>query len=268
MNTLSHLSGAVLLATLTACTTVKETGRMQLMLSDSANEARESALAFQQLKTNRPISTDSEKNAAVRRVGNRLLATIAPRKNLNWEFVVFNDPDPNAFALPGGKVGVNTGLFKLATTDAQLAAVMGHEMTHVTARHGEEGKSQDILASTGGLLIDVGSAVADVPPIVADVAGMGYDAGIKMGVLLPYSRAQEYEADYVGMLYMARAGYDPREAITFWHKMEAWSAKCDEKHGPAFLRTHPLDSARVARLQKHLAKALPEYEKARDTVTR
>jgi predicted Zn-dependent protease len=252
-----------LLAGLPACTSVKETGRLQLMMSDSADQARTSALAFQQLKARARVSHDSSSNAAVRRVGNRLVAVLPPKENVSWEFVVFEDPEPNAFALPGGKVGVNTGLFKLASSDAALAAVLGHEMTHVTARHAEEEKSQGILVATGGVLLEVGAAVVDAPSIVADVASMGYNAGTKLGVLLPYSRTQEYEADYVGMLYMARAGYDPREAIAFWQRMQAWSARQPRNDTPSFLRTHPLDSARIARLQKQLPKALAEYENAR-----
>ncbi len=113
------------------------------------------------------------------------------------------------------------------------------------------------------MLLDVGVAVVGAPSIVGDVAGMGYDATMKLGVLLPYSRTQEYEADYVGMLYMARAGYDPREAIAFWQRMKVWSDKQGTDHTPAFLHTHPLDSARIKRLEKNLPKALQEYEKTK-----
>ncbi|MGH8046192.1 MAG: M48 family metallopeptidase [Chthoniobacterales bacterium] len=246
---------AGILGGLTGCSTVQETGRMQLMMSDSSDTARESALAFQKLKKEKKISYNSADNAAVKRVGGRLAAVIAPRKNVKWEFVVFEDSEPNAFALPGGKVGVNTGLFNLATSDATLAAVLGHEMTHVTARHGEEGQSQEIVAAVTGVAVDVGLAAMDAPSELGDV----FDAGAQVGVLLPYSRLQEYEADKVGMLYMARAGYDPQEAIVFWERMKAWSDKHDDDSSLSFMSTHPLDAARIQKLEKFLPKAMLEY---------
>jgi predicted Zn-dependent protease len=247
----------VALGVLAACSTVKETGRMQLMMSDSSDSAQESALAFQKLKKEKKISYNGADNAAVKRVGGRLVSVIEPRKNVSWEFVVFEDSEPNAFALPGGKVGVNTGLFNLATNDATLAAVLGHEMSHVTARHGEEGQSQEIVVAATGAAVEVGLAAMDVPVELGDV----FDAGTQVGVLLPYSRLHEYEADKVGMLYMARAGYNPQEAIVFWKRMKVWSEKHGDDSSLSFLSTHPLDAARIQKLEKFLPTAMAEYQK-------
>jgi predicted Zn-dependent protease len=239
----------------TGCSTVQETGRRQLMMSDSSEQARESALAFRKLKSSAKISTNGADASAARRVGNRLSAVVARRANVEWEYVVFEDSEPNAFSLPGGKIGVNSGLFKLARNDSELAAVLGHEMAHVTARHSEEGQSHNVLAEVTGTVVDVGLAAMDMPSEVGDV----FDAGAQVGVLLPFSRLQEYEADQVGMLYMARAGYDPREAIVFWQRMKAWSDQNGGNSEMAFLSTHPMDDARIRKLEKFLPKAMLEY---------
>jgi predicted Zn-dependent protease len=249
------LSWGFLAAVFAGCSTVPETGRVQLMMSDSASQARESALAFRKLKKRARVVTGGADAAAVRRVGSRLAAVVATRRNVEWEFVVFEDSEPNAFSLPGGKIGVNSGLFRIARNDAQLAAVLGHEMAHVIARHSEEGQSQDVLAEVSGAVVDVGLAAMDAPTELGDV----FDAGAKLGVLLPYSRLQEYEADQIGMLYMARAGYDPHEAIVFWERMKGWSDLQGDSSEWSFLSTHPMDEARIRKLEKILPKAMLEY---------
>lgn len=218
---------------------------------------------FQKLKRSNKISGDSAQQARVRRIGLRI-AAVTPMRNAPWEFLVFQDPEPNAFCLPGGKVGVQSGIFKIATTDAELAAVLSHEIGHAVARHSAEQISQNEAVGLGiGVLstaVSIGaSAAIGYDPgagTVSDVLG----TGANLGFLLPFSRRQELEADRLGLVYMARAGYDPRAAITFWQKMQA---RPDNDGGISFLSTHPVNNRRIAELQKYLPQALAEYEQTR-----
>jgi len=254
---------AAVAATLCACSTVPETGRHQIVMTSASGDAEEGALAFRELKSQAKISQDATANAQVNRVGQRIIAVIPPQ-NVKWEFVVFQNPEPNAFALPGGKVGINTGILPLTQNDTGMATVLAHEAGHVVARHGSESKSQNILAQIGATAVDIGLAVGtgiSSGARGAIVSGVG--AGANIGILLPFSRTHEYEADRLGLIYMARAGYDPREAIACWQRMKAYSEKHSESSTPAFLRTHPLDDARIAALQRYLPQAMAEYEKAR-----
>lgn len=254
---------ATLIVGLGACSTVPETGRPQIVMTSAAGDAQEGALAFRELKSQAKISQNPAANAQVNRVGRRIIAIIPPQ-NANWEFVVFQNPEPNAFALPGGKVGINTGILPLTRNDTGMATVLAHEIGHVVARHGSEAKSQNILTEIGATAVDIGLAVGtgiSSGARGAIVSGVG--AGASLGILLPFSRTHEYEADRLGLIYMARAGYDPREAIAFWQRMKAFSEKHSENAPPSFLRTHPLDDARIAALQRYLPEALAEYEKAR-----
>jgi len=255
---------ATLLALLGACSTVPETGRRQIVMTSAEGDAAEGAQAFRELKSRAQISHNATANAQVNRVGHRIIAVIPPQ-NVKWEFVVFQNSEPNAFALPGGKVGVNTGILPLTQNDAGMAAVLAHEIGHVVARHGSEAKAQNILAEIGATAVDIGLAVGtgiSSGARGAIVSGVG--AGASIGILLPFSRTHEYEADRLGLIYMARAGYDPRQAIAFWQRMKAYSEKHSENNLPSFLRTHPLDDARIAALERYLPEAATDYEKARN----
>lgn len=245
------------------CATVPETGRLQLVLTNPEADAREAALAFDQLKKRSKLSTNSSYKERVTRVGARIVK-VAPVPKERWEFVVFEDPEPNAFVMPGGKVGVNSGLFRIATDDAMLATVLAHEVGHVVARHGSERKSHGILTSLAGVALDVGLGVGTDLPVGARSAILGaYGAGASVGVILPYSRAHEYEADRLGLIYMARAGYDPEAAIRFWKGMQRYGEQRKGFSPPAFLSTHPVDAARIARLEELLPAAREEYFAAR-----
>ena len=216
-----------------ACTTVPDTGRRSLNFIPNA-ELNEMGLAkFERMKSRKRISHNPTQTAALNRVARRLKGHV-PIQNAHWEFVLFENNTPNAFALPGGKVGVNTGIFKVARTDAQLAAVVGHELAHV-------------VAGIGLLLGD------DDIASVAATTGAGAVAGLGM---LRFSRRQELEADKLGALYMARAGYDPRESIKLWQNFAAAS---ESDRTVEFLSTHPLDSTRIAALEAHMPRALSEY---------
>ena len=248
--------GTFLLLTLAGCYTVPETGRSAFVLP-LGDEVAEGASAFAGIKAKEKLSDDPGYNERVRRVGGRIAAAVG--KDLpaaKWEFVVFDDTKTvNAFALPGGKVGVYTGLLKLAETDAELAVVMGHEIAHVTARHGSERMSKGVVAAVVGVALDVATDKSSSHDLL--LAAYGAGAG---GAMLKFSRDNESEADYIGIRYAAKAGYDPHAALDFWRKM----AK-EEKGAqlPAFLRTHPTDVQRIADLQKAIPGAQPLYEAAR-----
>ncbi|HYN79051.1 MAG TPA: M48 family metallopeptidase [Lamprocystis sp. (in: g-proteobacteria)] len=243
-----------------ACTTVPETGRSQLVLGGPDAGVQEGFSAFEKIKGTTPISVDRQANAQLQAVGARI-ARVVTMPGARWEFVLFDDKTPNAFALPGGKVGVNTGILPITKNDAGLATVVAHEIAHVTARHGAERASQGAVAQVGGAILSVGLAAAGYSGVAADLANSAYGAVSQLGVLLPYSRIQELEADRIGMLYMARAGYNPQEAIAFWQRFRAYNSG---KGGGSveFLSTHPLDENRIAQLQNYLPQALAEYQKA------
>lgn len=248
----------LLAALLVSCATVPETGRNQVILISPQDEARQAALAFQTLKQRSKISNDPVVNAPVQRIGKRI-ARVAPVQS-NWEFTVFENSEPNAFALPGGKIGVHTGLFKIASDDGMLATVIAHEIAHVVARHGAERASQGMLVQLGGAALDAGMSARGMSPAASATILGAYGAGSQLGVLLPYSRVQEYEADRLGLLYMARSGYDPRDALRFWRAMQEYGRK---RSGgtPVYLRTHPLDADRIAQIERLMPKALEEYRK-------
>lgn len=243
---------------LVSCTTVPETGRRGLMLISPEQERQLGLSEFQKLKQSVSICRDAKTNEMVQRVGRRL-AAVAPLPNAQWEFVVFDDSKTvNAFCLPGGKVGIYTGIIRIAENEAGLATVIGHEVSHAVARHGAERLSQVLVAQFGGEIL--GQAINTSSEDTRELWLQVYGLFGTVGVLLPYSRLHESEADFLGLLYMARAGYDPRQAVEFWKRMAAYS----KKHGGRtlqFLSTHPLDEARIRQLEAALPKALAEYQK-------
>lgn len=247
------------LAILVGCMTIPETGRQSFSLVSPSKEKAMGLTSFQQYKASKPISNNPAYNSQLRAVASRLTRVI-DMPNAEWEFVVFEDPEPNAFALPGGKVGVHTGLFQVTQNEAGLAAVVGHEVAHVIARHGAERVSRQMLAAAGGiatgLILNGNEEMSDTQKAV--VLG-AYGAGTTVGVLLPFSRNQEAEADQMGALFMARAGYDPRESVALWERFAAYKASSGPSKLPEFLSTHPADSTRIANLKAFMPRALQEY---------
>jgi predicted Zn-dependent protease len=241
------------------CYTVPQTGRRSLNLLSVGQEMQLGAASFSQIKQQEKISTDPIANERVRRVGERIAAAAKddlPR--VEWEFVVFDAPDTiNAFALPGGKVGVYTGLLKVAESDDELAVVMGHEIAHVTARHGAERLSQSLAIAAGGLVLSE-AALRDSQH--RDLILAAYGLGSTVGVILPFSRNNESEADEIGLIYSSKAGYDPRAALSFWRKMAA--AKEGRSGPPEWLSTHPSDATRIRRIEALLPRVIPLYEEA------
>jgi predicted Zn-dependent protease len=242
------------------CTTVNETGRSQLMLVTPAQEAQMGLWAFSQIKQSEKISTDPAVNARILRIGRRIAASVGREiPNAQWEFVVFDSPTVNAFALPGGKVGVYTGLIKLAASDDEIAIVMGHEIAHVTSRHGAERTSQNYAIAGAGLALAIGMEAKNVDPAKRNAALAAYGLGSQVGFALPFSRLHETEADSVGLRFAAGAGYDPRAGATFWKKMAAQGGA----KPPEFLSTHPSDANRIANLQKLAPQYMALYEQSK-----
>jgi predicted Zn-dependent protease len=240
---------------LAACQTVPITGRTQLQFLGERQEAQMGLSAYQDTLKKEKLSGDTGLNEQVQRVGRRI-AEATGKGDYQWEFkVVENDKMINAFCLPGGKVAVYTGILPLAHDDAGLATVMGHEVAHAIARHGGERLSQQ-LAVEGLVAAAIGLAERDskMATIYAGLLG----AGAAVGVLLPYSRLQESEADRLGLIFMAKAGYDPRTAVDFWRRMaEAGKGKAKP---PEFLSTHPADDTRIRQIEKWLPEALSYYK--------
>jgi metalloendopeptidase OMA1, mitochondrial len=247
----------MLAVVLSACYTNPLTKRKQLMLITPQEEASLGLTSFNQIKSETPISTDASQNALVQRVGQRI-SSVVDLAYAQWEFVMFReDQTLNAFCLPGGKVGVYSGILTVTQNEAGLATVVGHEVAHAVARHGGERMSQSLMVELGGMGLQ--AALQSKPAKTQELAMTAYGVGAVVGYELPFSRKQEYEADRMGLIYMAKAGYDPREAIAFWQRFKAWS----DSQGSSnieFLSTHPLDSKRIKQLEKYLPEALAVYQ--------
>lgn len=250
---------AVLLLS-TGCKTVSETGRRQLNLISSEQELQLGLTSFSQMKTNEAIDTNPQNNALVSTVGKKIAAQASKDlPNAQWEFVVFKSDEANAFCLPGGKVGVYSGILPITQTEAGLATVLGHEVAHAAAHHGSERMSEQMVIQGIGNI--GGSAISN--PKVQQIALMAYGGGTKVLRELPHSRSQESEADHIGLLFMARAGYDPSEAVAFWQRFSASHGGSTPSKLEAFLSTHPLDAQRIADLKKWLPEAMAEYQRAK-----
>ncbi|MBI4414083.1 MAG: M48 family metallopeptidase [candidate division NC10 bacterium] len=248
------LAVAALLAGLgAACATAPLTQRSQLILVSPGYEARLGAQAFEAVSKKGKRSRDPTLATVVERVGRRVAQ--ASGIQAEWEFAVFEDDKTvNAFALPGGKVGVYTGLLPVAETEAGLGAVLAHEVAHVIARHGAERLSQGLLAQFGAAAIQIGMGGND--PVVTRGVLQAYGLGATVGVLLPWGRTQESEADRIGLVLMAKAGYDPYAALSLWERMEKREGR---QRAPEFLSTHPGPGHRAENIRAWLPEALPHY---------
>jgi predicted Zn-dependent protease len=246
---------------LAGCTTVPVTGRHELNFVSSDQEMALGLSSFDQLKKDTPINHDPAVNALVQSVGRRV-AQVAGKDlpNAQWEFVVFDSQEANAFCLPGGKVGVYSGILPITKTDAGLATVLGHEIGHAVAHHGASRMSQAEVTQAFGQVLD--SSVSSSDPRVRSAVSVAYGIGTKVGVELPYSRSQESEADHIGLIYMARAGYDPKEAVVFWQRFADFNQQQGGNSTPTLLRTHPVDAVRIKQLQQWLPEAQAELAKS------
>ncbi|MGV6858557.1 MAG: M48 family metallopeptidase [bacterium] len=231
-------------------------GRKQLILLPAGQMEQMGIAAYSEMKTKQPLEKDPAKEKYVECVARAITAELGGQyKGKQWEVTVFKDKAPNAFALPGGKIGVHSGMLKTAKTPDQLAAVLGHEVGHVIARHGNERVSAN-LASQAGLQVAAVMAGSSAKKQAA-LAALG--VGVQVGVLLPYSRTHESEADLIGVDLMAKAGFDPRESVKLWENM----AKDAGKSPPEFLSTHPGHETRIKQLKKRMPHALKLFEQAK-----
>jgi predicted Zn-dependent protease len=237
---------------------VPETGRRRLLLTSPEFEAAQGAQAFAQITEKEEVLTDRQLNEMVQRVGQRLAAVVDEDTpgDYEWRFAVIKSDQANAFALPGGKVAIYTGILPYCQNEAGLATVMGHEIAHAVARHGGERVSQGVLIAGVGTALQIVLENNDVEPTEQNIWLAAFGLGAQLGVLLPYSRTHELEADYMGLLYMARAGYDPREAPEFWQRMAEVG-----QQPPEWLSTHPDPSRRIDDLQDAMPEALQVYQK-------
>jgi predicted Zn-dependent protease len=241
------------------CTTEPITGRKQLSLVNADQEMQLGLSEFEKLKQETPISKDPQANALLQRVGKRIAAVASKDlPNAQWEFVVFESKEANAFCLPGGKVGVYTGILPITATEEGLATVLGHEIAHAAAHHGAERMSDALAAQTGTQL--AGAAAANYNAQLGSLASVAFPALAQVGVLLPFSRKQESAADHIGVIYMARAGYNPKAAVEFWERFSEYNkSQGGGSGGLALLRTHPVDEVRIADLKKWMPEAMAAY---------
>lgn len=246
---LPKISSSLLLTLLlTACVT-SPTGRNQLIFMPD-NEVDQMGLqAFDDLKRQKSISKNPAYNQFVQCVADNLTSSTGGK----WEVVVFEDDTYNAFALPGSKIGVHTGLIKLVDNQDQLSAVIGHEIGHVLAKHSNERLSQDVAMKAGMGMVQ---SVAGLGPVTTGLLGIG----AQYGVLLPFSRDHENEADVVGLGLMSKAGFDPKESVSLWEKMTQASQGGQQ---PEFMSTHPSNATRIQNLQQHMPYMLQVQQQAR-----
>jgi len=240
-----------------ACTKAPITGRNQFILVTQDQELQMGDVAYTEVVNSSKISKNPEYNAAVKRVADRI-AGVANRPDFEWEYTVIDeDKTINAFALPGGKIGVYTGILKVAQTDAGLATVLSHEVGHATARHGGERITAGLLSQIGAVGLAAALGGSGMDPNLTYGIMQAYGLGVQVGGILPFSRSQESEADRIGLIYMARAGYDPRESVLFWQRMA--EATKNSQRPPEFLSTHPDNGTRITNLQRHMPEAMRVY---------
>lgn len=268
MNRLLKATASIMISALffVSCSTVPLTGRKQLSLVPESEMISMSFNSYSEfLKTN-PVSTDKANVALVQEVGKNISQAVIKyftENNLSsrldgyqWEFnLVKNDTTPNAWCMPGGKVVVYSGILPLTKDKNGLAVVVSHEIAHAVARHGNERMSQEMLAQFGGVVLS--EAIKEKPDQTKAIFGSAYGLGAQYGVMLPFSREHELEADKLGLIFMAMAGYDPQTAVEFWERMGAMGGQ----KPPEFMSTHPSDATRIQRIKDALPEVMTYYKK-------
>ena len=257
---------AVMLITFYYCSTVPLSGRSQLNLIPSNELLSMSYQQYGQFLSENKLSNDATNIAMVKRVGQNIqhaVETYLAQNNLSnrlngykWEFNLVEDPQVNAWCMPGGKVVVYTGILPVTKDEIGLSVVLGHEIAHAIAEHGNERMSQGLLQQLGGVALSV--ALKDEPETTQALFYTAYGVGTTVGIMLPFSRTQESEADHLGLIFMAMAGYDPHEAPVFWQRM---SAQNQGQAPPEFLSTHPSDQTRINDLNSWIPEAMKYYQK-------
>jgi predicted Zn-dependent protease len=246
----SVLVVAILIAA--ACQTVPDTNRSQMILLPESTELQMGLQSYQDVLKKSKVSSDTAATEQLQRVGRRIAEATA-RTDYQWEFHLIEDKQVNAFCLPGGKVAVYTGILPVTQDETGLAAVVGHEVAHAIARHGGERVSQGLLVQSGLTATQVALSRNDPATVQAVTSLLG--AGATVGVVLPWSRSQESEADHLGLTYMAKAGYDPTAARDLWVRMQ----KAGGSRQPEYLSSHPAPATRIAQIESWLPEALKYY---------
>jgi len=246
-----------------SCGTVPLIGRKQVNLLPEANMVEMSLTNYSQFLQENKLSTSKEQTDVVKRVGAKMSVAVEKYLKENgyqdriadfkWEFNLVENKEPNAWCMPGGKVVFYTGILPLTKNDAGVAVVMGHEIAHAVARHGNERMSQQMLVQFGGIALS--EAIKTKPEQTQAIFQTAYGLGTQVGVMLPYSRQHEYEGDKLGLIFMAIAGYDPKEALGFWERMAANSTG----KTPEFLSTHPIEQNRIEAIKQFLPEAMKYY---------
>ena len=246
---------------LSGCGSVPVTGRKQMLLVSDSEVLTSSLTQYSEYMKSAPLSTDAKGKAMVTRVGKKIAAATEKYlnenglanevKNFAWEFNLVKDNQMNAFCMPGGKIVVYEGLLKLVSSDDELAVVVGHEVAHAVAKHSNERISQQLLTQYGAQVLN--EVLSNKSARIQQIGNTVYGLGAQYGVTLPFSRKHESEADYMGLIFMTMAGYNPNVAITFWQKMSTSGGASV----PEFMSTHPSDATRINDIKKYL----PELEK-------
>lgn len=263
MQRAASITSAVLTLLLAGCASVPITGRNQLHLIPSEQMLSISVENYRTMREEKEVVRGTDEARMVERVGRRIARAVeryaeehgwAERiADYEWQFTLFRDDAENAWCMPGGKVGVYTGILDVTQNEAGLAVVMGHEIAHAVAAHGNERMSQQLTAQLGGIALAV--ALREKPARTRQLFYAAYGVGSQVAVLLPYSRLHESEADQMGLYFMAMAGYDPHEAVDFWQRMEQRSGS----RPPVFLSTHPAHEGRIENLRGHMDRAEELY---------
>jgi predicted Zn-dependent protease len=253
----------VALILIIACSTVPLTGRRQLNLIPASELNSMSFSQYDEFISSHKLSDNAEQTATVRRVGGKIQHAVesymsnqgmaARLSGYDWEFNLVEDSLINAWCMPGGKVVVYTGILPYTQDENGLAVVMGHEIAHAVAEHGNERMSQGLIAQLGGVALS--KALEDKPQETQNLFMTAYGVGAQVGVLLPYSRTQETEADHLGLIFMSMAGYDPHGAVAFWERMAAGKGGST----PEFLSTHPSDQTRINNIKELIPEAMEYY---------
>ena len=252
---------------LTSCSTVPITGRSQLDLVPDSTMVAMSLQEYDKFLSTHQLSKNREQTQMVRLVGLRIKNAVEEyfaAHNLShelsgyaWEFNLVESKEANAWAMPGGKVAVYTGMLPITKDETGLAVVMGHEIAHAIAKHGDERMSKGLLTQMGGMALS--AALRSHPEQTRQLWMTAFGAGAQYGILLPYSRLQESEADHLGLIFMAMAGYDPTEAVAFWQRM---AKKKGGQAPPEFLSTHPSDQTRIRKIKSLLPEAMKYYKRS------
>lgn len=257
----------LIIATIAACSRNPLSGKNQLTLLPESELQSMATTEYQQfLSTNKVVSSSNNRDAEmVRRVGQRITRAVEgyyaekgwadKLAGFKWEYNLVDDKAVNAWCMPGGKIVVYTGILPVTQNEAALAAVMGHEVSHALLQHGNQRMSSGLLQQLGGVALSV--ALANKPAETQNLFLGAYGAGTQVGIMLPFSRNHELEADRYGLIFTAMAGYNPQEAIGLWQRMEALS---NGQKPPEFLSTHPAEGRRIEQLQQYMPEAMTYYK--------